>query len=102
MVNSDGIPAVPRNKNSRNSVPNPSAEEKTTRNSVPSNKNTRELAEFRSEPSAEEKITRINFFAVRISEAAMRRGHYIFRVPRSSFRVGRSSVGCSVAQMDAS
>jgi hypothetical protein len=35
MLISDGIPAVPRNRNLRNSVPNPSAEEKTTRNSVP-------------------------------------------------------------------
>jgi hypothetical protein len=40
-------------------------------------------------------------FAVRISEAAMRRGRYIFRVPRSSSRVKRSSVGCSIAQKDA-
>ncbi len=39
LVISDGIPAVPRNRNSRNSVPNPSAEEKTTRNSVLGNKN---------------------------------------------------------------
>ncbi len=101
MVNSDGIPAVPRNRNSRNSVPNPSAEENITRNSVPWNKNRRKLAEFRSEPSAEEKITQINF-AVSISEAALRRGHYIFRVPRYSFRVSRSSVGCSIAQKDAS
>jgi hypothetical protein len=50
MVISDGIPAVPRNKNSRNSVPNPSAEEKTTRNFVPWNKNRSKLTEFRSEP----------------------------------------------------
>jgi hypothetical protein len=35
MVISDGIPVVPRKRKSRNSVPNPSAEEKTTRNSVP-------------------------------------------------------------------
>ncbi len=35
MVISDGIPAVPRNRKPRNSIPNPSAEEKTTRNSVP-------------------------------------------------------------------
>ncbi len=35
MVISDGIPVVPRNRNCRNSVPNPSAEEKTSRNSVP-------------------------------------------------------------------
>ena len=34
MVISDGIPVVPRNRKSRNSVPSPSAEEKTTRNSV--------------------------------------------------------------------
>ncbi len=38
MVISDGIPVVPRNRKSRNSVPNPSAEEKTTRNSFPCNK----------------------------------------------------------------
>jgi hypothetical protein len=40
-------------------------------------------------------------FAVRISEAAMGMERYIFRVQRSSFRVRRSSVGCSVAQKDA-
>jgi hypothetical protein len=40
-------------------------------------------------------------FAVRISEDAMDRGHYIFRVPHNSFRVKRSLVGCSVAQKDA-
>ncbi len=50
MVISDGIPDVPRNRNSQNSVPNPSAEEKTTRNSVPWNKTRSILAEFRSEP----------------------------------------------------
>ncbi len=50
MVISDGIPAVPRNRNFRYSVPNPSAEEKTTRNSVPWNKNRSKLLEFRSEP----------------------------------------------------
>jgi Flp pilus assembly protein TadB len=53
MVISDGIPAVPRNRKSRNSVPNPSAEEITTRNSVPWNKkgkNGSKLSEFRSEP----------------------------------------------------
>jgi hypothetical protein len=49
MVISDGIPAVPRNRKPRNSVPNPSAEEKTTRNSVPLNKNRSELSEFPSE-----------------------------------------------------
>jgi hypothetical protein len=49
MVISDGIPAVPRNINPRNSVPNPSAEEKTTRNSVPLNKNRSKLSEFPSE-----------------------------------------------------
>jgi hypothetical protein len=47
---SDGIPAVPRNRKSRNSVPNPSTEEKTTRNSVPLNKNRSKLSEFPSEP----------------------------------------------------
>jgi hypothetical protein len=49
MAISDGIPAVPRNKNSRNSVPNPSAEEKKTRNSVPLNKNRSKLSEYPSE-----------------------------------------------------
>jgi hypothetical protein len=49
MVISDGIPAVPRNRKPWNSVPNPSAEEKTTRNSVPLNKNRSELLEFPSE-----------------------------------------------------
>jgi hypothetical protein len=77
MVIFDGIPAVPRNRklsesvpnpfveekkleimfrgttkeaNSRNSLPDPSAEDKTTRNSVPWNKNRSKLSEFRSEP----------------------------------------------------
>jgi hypothetical protein len=49
MAISDGIPAVPRKKNSRNSVPNPSAEEKTTWNSIPLNKNISKLSEFPSE-----------------------------------------------------
>jgi hypothetical protein len=49
MVISDGIPAVPRNRKPRNSGPNPSAEEKTTRNSVPLNKNRSELSEFPSD-----------------------------------------------------
>jgi hypothetical protein len=46
-------------------------------------------------------ISRVFFyilFAVRISEAAMDIGHYIFRVPHSSFRMRRSSEGCSVSQ----
>jgi hypothetical protein len=47
IVCSGRIPAVPRNRILRNSVPNPSAEEKTTRNSVPWNKNTSKLSEFR-------------------------------------------------------
>ncbi len=38
-----GVPVVPRNRKSRNSVPNPSAEEKITRNSVPWNKNRSKL-----------------------------------------------------------
>jgi hypothetical protein len=60
MVISDGIPAVPQNRklseflsmeqNSLNSVLNPSAEEKTSQNSVTWNKNRRRLSEFRSEP----------------------------------------------------
>ncbi len=49
-----------------------------------------------------------HYSAVRISsEAAMNSGHYIFRIPgssfrvrSSSFRVRSSSVGCSVAQKD--
>ena len=49
MVISDGIPAVPRNRMSRNSVPNPAAGEKTTRNSVPRNKNRSIFSEFPSE-----------------------------------------------------
>ncbi len=40
-------------------------------------------------------------FAARISEAATDRGHYIFRMPCISFKVRRSSVGCSIAQKDA-
>jgi hypothetical protein len=43
LVISDGIPVVPRNRKSRNSVPNPSAEEKITWNSVPKNKNKSKL-----------------------------------------------------------
>ncbi len=50
MVISDGIPAVPRKRNSRNSVPNPSVEEKTTRNSVPWTKNRSKISKFPSEP----------------------------------------------------
>jgi hypothetical protein len=50
MVISDGIPAFPRNRKSRNSVPNPSVEEKTTRDSVLLNKNRSKLSEFPSEP----------------------------------------------------
>ncbi len=50
MVIYDGIPAVLRNRKSRNSVPNPSTEEKTTRNSVPLNKNRSKLSGFPSEP----------------------------------------------------
>jgi hypothetical protein len=49
MVISGGIPAVPKNRNSRNSVLNPSAEEKTSRISVPWNKNRSKLSEIRSE-----------------------------------------------------
>ncbi len=45
-VISVGIPAVPRNRKSRNSVPNPSAEEKRTRNSVPLNKKQKQSLEF--------------------------------------------------------
>ncbi len=43
MVTSDGIPVVPRNRKTRNSVPNPSEEEKITRNSVPWNQNRSKL-----------------------------------------------------------
>jgi hypothetical protein len=50
MVISDGIPTVPRNRNSRNSVPNPSAEENTTRNFVPWNWKRSKLSEFPSKP----------------------------------------------------
>jgi hypothetical protein len=50
MVISDEIRAVPQNRKSWNSVSNPSAEEKRTRNSVPLNKNRKNLGEFRSEP----------------------------------------------------
>ncbi len=58
MVISDGIPAVPRNRKPRNSVPNPSAEEKTTRNSVPLNKNKSKLSNSLPNTSAEENTTR--------------------------------------------
>jgi hypothetical protein len=49
MVISNGIPAVPWNRQPWNSVPNPSTEEKTTRNSVPLNKKRSELSEFPSD-----------------------------------------------------
>jgi hypothetical protein len=49
MVISDGIPAVPWNRKPLNSILNPSAEEKTTRNFIPLNKNRSELSEFPSE-----------------------------------------------------
>ncbi len=58
MVISDGIPAVPRNRISRNSVPNPSAEEKTSRNSVPGNRNRSKISEFPSEPFSGRETTR--------------------------------------------
>jgi len=46
MVISDEIPPVPRNKKSRNSVPNPSVEEKKARNCVPWNKNRSKLSKL--------------------------------------------------------
>jgi hypothetical protein len=58
MVISDGIPAVPRNRKLRNSVPNRSAEQKTTRNSVLWNKNRSKLLEFPSEPFRGRETTR--------------------------------------------
>ncbi len=58
MVIYDGIPAVPRNRISRNSVPNPSAEEKTSRNSVPRNRNRSKLSEFPSEHFSGRETTR--------------------------------------------
>jgi hypothetical protein len=78
MVISDGISAVPRkrkfseflsepfrgtkiNANSRNSRPNPSAEEITTWNFTPWNKNRSKLSEFPSKPSEEEKTPRNSF-----------------------------------------
>jgi hypothetical protein len=86
MAISDGIPAVPRNKKSRNSVPNPSAEEKTSRNSVPWNKNRGTSLGMISESFRNcdrrdrHKYEEVHIldkyminFAVRISEAAMRR-----------------------------
>ncbi len=54
MVISDGIPAVPRNRKSRNSVPNPSGEEKITRNSVPWNKKEAKSHNSVPNPSAKE------------------------------------------------
>jgi hypothetical protein len=49
-VIADGIPVVPRNRNSRNSVLILSGEEKITRNSVPWNKNRSKLLIFCSKP----------------------------------------------------
>jgi hypothetical protein len=46
-------------------------------------------------------FSKYNYFAVRIREAAVDGGHCIFRVPRSSFRVRHSSVGCSATQKGA-
>ncbi len=57
MVISVGILAVQGTENSRNSVPNPSAE-KTTRNSVPWDTNLSKLSEFVPNHFAEEKTTR--------------------------------------------
>jgi hypothetical protein len=50
MVISDGIPAVPRNRKPRNSVSNPSAEEKKLGNPFHGKKNRSILSEFPSEP----------------------------------------------------
>jgi hypothetical protein len=58
MVISDGIPVVPRNRKSQNSVPNPCAKEKTTRNYVPWNKNRSKLHNSVPNPSAEENTAR--------------------------------------------
>jgi hypothetical protein len=58
LVISHGILAVPRNRISRNSVPNPSAEEKTSRNSVPRNRNRSKLSEVPSEPFSGRETTR--------------------------------------------
>ncbi len=44
-------------ENSRNSVSNPSTDEKTTRNSVPWNKNRRKLLEFPNEPFSRRETT---------------------------------------------
>jgi len=41
----------------------------------------------------------INFVG-KINKAAIYRGHYIFRVPRSSFRVRRSSVESRITQKE--
>ncbi len=50
QICSGGIPAVPRNRNSRNSIPNRSTEEKNARNSVPWKKNRSNFSKFRVEP----------------------------------------------------
>jgi hypothetical protein len=55
MVISDGIPDVPRKFFFRNSVPNSSAEEKTTPSSVPWNKKKANSHNYVPNPSAEEK-----------------------------------------------
>ncbi len=57
MVISNGIQAVPRNRISRNSVPNPSAEEKTSRNFIPRNRNRSKLSEFPSETFSRRETT---------------------------------------------
>ncbi len=61
LVISDGIPVVPRNRKSRNSVPNPSAEEKIARNSVPWSKIESNSHNSVPNPSAEENTTRNSF-----------------------------------------
>jgi hypothetical protein len=58
MVISDGIPVVPRNRKSRDSVPNPSTEEKITWNSVPWNKIGANSHNSVPIPSTEENTTR--------------------------------------------
>jgi hypothetical protein len=108
MVIPDGIPTVPRNRKSRKSVPKPSAEEKTSRNSVPWNKNRSKLSEWFPNPSVllHTWQTRIRqgtlnnymiHFAVGFSEAALRRDNIFLGcrvasgVPRGDAQDARAS-----------
>jgi hypothetical protein len=104
MVISDGIPAVPRNRK-HSGIPFRTLPRKRKQLGIPFRgiKIEANSRNFVPNLSAEEKITRNNSdkFCRKDQRSYDAQGHYILRMPHSSFRVRRRSVGCSVAQKDA-